>query len=166
MHINSVNVYPNDNGHFPLAAKRRTVKTPPPPNERRDIGNPYIVTKMKLNIFYTTSSPTQESMNAKEDKGPGSELSYIWKVEMMRHSIEHLNHKIKISQNGFLHQYIPLKTGLVRHMLAPYSSYSAFVWQACTCSTTSSQKSKSDNEYFKLGDINDYSERILSERVK
>lgn len=27
-------------------------------------------------------------------------------------------------------QYIPLKTGFVRHMLAPYSSYSAFVWQA------------------------------------
>lgn len=111
-----------------------------------DIGNPYILTKMKLNIFYTTSSPTQESMNAKEDKGPGSELSCIWKVEMMRHSIEHLNHKIKISQNGFLHQYIPLKTGLVRHMLAPYSSYSAFVWQACTCSTTSSQKSKSHSK--------------------
>lgn len=31
-----------------------------------------------------------------------------------------------------LHQYIPLKTGFVLHMLAPYSSYSAFVWQACT----------------------------------
>ena len=27
-------------------------------------------------------------------------------------------------------QYIPLKTGFVRQMLAPYSSYSAFVWQA------------------------------------
>jgi hypothetical protein len=62
----------------------------------------HILTKMKLNIFYTTtSSPTQESMNAKEDKGPGSELRCIWKLEMMRHSIEHLNHKIKISQNDF-----------------------------------------------------------------
>lgn len=30
-----------------------------------------------------------------------------------------------------MHQYIPLKTGFVRHMLAPYSSYSAFVWHAC-----------------------------------
>jgi hypothetical protein len=28
-------------------------------------------------------------------------------------------------------QYIPLKTGFDRQMLAPYSSYSAFVWQAC-----------------------------------
>lgn len=28
-------------------------------------------------------------------------------------------------------QYIPLNTGFVRQMLAPYSSYSAFVWQAC-----------------------------------
>ena len=34
----------------------------------------------------------------------------------------------------FLHQYMPLKTGFVRHMLAPYSSYSAFVWQACALS--------------------------------
>lgn len=31
----------------------------------------------------------------------------------------------------FLIQYIPLKTGFVRQMLAPYSSYSAFVWHAC-----------------------------------
>lgn len=30
----------------------------------------------------------------------------------------------------WLSQYIPLKTGFVRQMLAPYSSYSAFVWQA------------------------------------
>jgi hypothetical protein len=29
---------------------------------------------------------------------------------------------------------MPLKTGFVRHMLAPYSSYSAFVWQACALS--------------------------------
>jgi len=36
--------------------------------------------------------------------------------------------------SGLMHrgsiQYIPLKTGFVRQMLAPYSSYSAFVWQA------------------------------------
>lgn len=32
----------------------------------------------------------------------------------------------------FFHQYIPLKTGFERHMLAPCSSYSAFVRHACT----------------------------------
>ena len=36
-------------------------------------------------------------------------------------------------ENGIydgLIQYIPLNTGFDRQMLAPYSSYSAFVWQA------------------------------------
>ena len=90
-----------------------------------------------------------------------SELRYIRKVEMARHSIEHLNHKTMISQNGFLHQYIPLKTGLVRHMLAPYSSYSAFVWQACRWSHNFKLKIKNSftEEYLNLGNVNDEHKR-------
>ena len=90
-----------------------------------------------------------------------SELRCIRKVEMARHSIEHLNHKTMISQNGFLHQYIPLKTGLVRHMLAPYSSYSAFVWQACRWSHNFKLKIKNSftEEYLNLGNVNDEHKR-------
>ena len=49
-------------------------------------------------------------------------------------------------------QYIPLKTGFDRQMLAPYSSYSAFVWQACWRKNNDSSL-KLDTETWKFKQI-------------
>lgn len=94
---------------------------------------------MILNTFYITYT------NSRERECQQDRVHEVNEVNMEGGNDEAFHWPSHSGNNDhpkwFLYQYIPLKTGFVRHILAPYSSYSAFVWQACTWGTTSSHKS-------------------------
>lgn len=85
----------------------------------------------KMTIFYTTHIHLRKAVSSTELNRTKPRCMFEGKQQSIWSNISQGLHYPIAKAQGSLHQYIPLKTGLVRHMLAPCSSYSAFVWQAC-----------------------------------
>lgn len=140
--FSKVHVYPNPDSHLILHGRLDMYSSTPYTISYwllRDLSPPNDQYKKKPHISYLVRSRTYILHQL------WTEHSYGWLSKYQdvnywarwrwtrRHSI--FNQEVPANSPAkvdILHQYIPLKTGFVLHMLAPYSSYSAFVWQACT----------------------------------